>query len=433
MATLFKQPATDADLRFAMRCLWTLDPNRHLFEGDFRDFARERTVRILSPDSISRDIPESAIDEIEDLLKSCPCSPATRYCWEEISQRMRQNLHKVHVMELWNPEYALWEFIRNSFGYGSGRYWGAGAFPAEFNKARGLFYSEILESVASSFKQHLDPHTVQGALILWMLWCLAILWPAQAGRPFQDYLTPYSLSRQLLEDIEECGASRPLETLSLITKGVDPILADKTLHRRFNWCSLAHALARSGRVELFGLLKSMPIDEKDHQGETPLLTALYWRRWQAARWFLNAGANPGSKSLIGEPALVGALRMGAPSSLFLRFLQKGANPSQVDTMGNSALHAAAAMGCPLAVRAMSAVPVESRNKLGHTPLYSAVFAMVAGKGSRIAVIKTLVASGADPDPTSKKGVRVSDFLQRALKLGTSPQTIRRLRSALQIK
>ena len=429
---LFQQPQTADDLRFVMRCLWALDPDRHLFEGDFRDFARKQTARLLSPDSISRDVPKQALDDIDDLLKSCPCSPSTCCCWEEINQEMRQNLHKVHVMQLWSPTYELWEFVGHRFGYGSGRYWGAGTCPAELYKARAIPYREILESVASSFRQHLNPRTVQGALVLWMLWCLEILWPEQAGKPAPDYLTPYSLSRQFLEEIEERGASRPLEILTLIPK-VDLALADKTLHRRFHWCSLAHAVARSGRVELFGLLKSVPIDEKDYQGETPLLTALYWRRWQAVRWFLDAGANPGSKSLIGEPALVGSLRLGAPTSLFLRFLQKGANPGQVDAMGNTALHAAADMGRPDAVRALSAVPVESRNKLGHTPLYNAVFAMVAGKGSRIAVIKTLVAAGAAPDPISKKGVRVSEFLQRALELGTNPQIIHRLRSALQLK
>ena len=177
----------------------------------------------------------------------------------------------------------------------------------------------------------------------------------------------------------------------------------------------------------------MPIDEKDHQGETPLLVALYWRRWPAVRWFLEAGANPGSKSRIGVPALIGALELNAPQCMILLFLQKGANPGQVDSMGNTALHAAAAMGRPAAVRALLAVSVESRNKLGHTPLYSAVFAMVAGKGSRIAAIKTLIAAGANPDPISDKGVRVSDFLQRALELGTSPRNIRRIQSALQRK
>ena len=432
MDMLFKQPANDSDLRFVMRCLWALDPNRHIFDGDFRDFMRERTVRLLAPDSIARDIPDSALDEIEDLLKSCSCSQATHRCWEEISQEMRQNLHNVHVMQLWSPEYSLWEFIRHSFGHGSGRYWGARELPAELKKARTLAYNEILESVASSLRQHLDPGTVEGALILWALWCLDILWPEQAGRPVPDYRTPNSLSHQLVEEIEERGTARPLKILTLIPK-VDPVLADKTLRQRFHWSTLAHVLARSGRGELFGLLKSMPIDEKDHQGETPLLTALYWRRWQAARWFLAAGANPTAKSLIGEPALNGALRLDAPQSLVIRFLKTGVDPAQADAMGNTALHAAAAMGRPDAVRALSAVPVESRNKLGHTPLYSAVFAMVAGKGSRIAVIKTLVAAGADPDPISKKGVRVSEFLQRALKLGANPLNIRRLRSALQLK
>ena len=433
MDMLFKQPANDSDLRFVMRCLWALDPNRHIFDGDFRDFVREQTVKLLAPDSISRDIPESALDEIEDLLKSCSCSPATRRCWEEISQGMRQNLHKVHVMELWSPEYALWEFIRHSFGYGSGRYWGAGACPAELYIARGLPYREVLESVASSFSQHLDPATVEGALTLWMLWCLESLWPEQAGRPSPDYLTPYSLSRQLVEEIENLGASRPQEIRLLVSNGADPVLADRTLRRRFLWCSLAHALARYGQIEVFGLLEFLPIDEMDHQGETPLLAAIYWRKWAAARWFLDAGANPAAKSLIGEPALNGALRLDAPQSLVIRLLQKGANPVRVDAMGNTALHAAAAMGRPAAVRALSVVPMESRNNLGHTPLYSAVFAMVAGKGSRIAAIKTLVAAGAGPDPISKNGVSVSEFLQRARKLGTTPRTIRRLRSALQLK
>jgi len=430
--TLFQQPQTDSDLRFVMRCLWALDPDRHLFEGDFRDFARDRIWRMLAAYGASRDIPESALEEIEDLLKSCRCSPATRHCWEKIARVMRRNLGSVHVMRCWSREYELWEFVRHSFGYGSGSYWNARDFPKELEKTRHLAYNEILESVASTFRHHLDPGSVEGALILWTLCCLEILWPEQAGRSNPDYRTPNSISRQLLEEIEERGASRPVEILPLITKA-DPALADKTLHRRFEWCSLAHVLARSGRAELFGLLKSMPIDEKDHDGETPLLAALYWRRWQAARWFLDAGANPGSKSLIGEPALVVSLGMGAPPSLFFRFLQKGANPGQVDAMGNTALHAAAAMGRPAAVRALSAVPMESRNKLGHTPLYSAVFAMVAGKGSRIAAIKTLVAAGADPDPISKKGVRVSGFLQRALKLGTNPEAIRRLRSSLQLK
>ena len=168
-------------------------------------------------------------------------------------------------------------------------------------------------------------------------------------------------------------------------------------------------------------------------GETPLLSAIYWRKWAAAQWFLDAGANPAAKSLIGEPALNGILGLGAPQSLVIRFLQKGANPGQVDAMGNTALHAAAAMGRPAAVRALCAVPVESRNKLGHTPLYSAVFAMVAGKGGRIAAIKALVAAGADPDTTSNKGVRVSEFLRRALELGANHRNIRLLRSALQLK
>lgn len=189
MDTLFKQPATGTDLRFVVRCLWALDPNRHLFNGDFRDFARERVARILAPDSISRDIPEEALDDLEDVLESCPSSPATRRCWEGIGREMRQNLGSVHVMALQSPDYELWKFIRHGFGYGSGKYWSARAFPAELKKARGIAYNETLEALASSLRQHLDPGTVEGALILWALWCLELLWP-EGSLPITAHRTP---------------------------------------------------------------------------------------------------------------------------------------------------------------------------------------------------------------------------------------------------
>ena len=181
MDTLFKQPSTDSDLRFVMRCLWSLDPDYHLFEGDFRDFARERISRMLAPLWASRDIPELVLDEIEHLLKSHPCSTATRQCWEGIERGMRRNLDSVHVMSFGSREYELWQFIRQSFGYGSGSYWSARDLTKELEETRRLAYNEILESVASTFRHHLDPGSVEGALILWALWCLEILL-AGAGR-----------------------------------------------------------------------------------------------------------------------------------------------------------------------------------------------------------------------------------------------------------
>lgn len=429
MNTYYQQPATADDLRFVLRCLWALDPNRHLFEGDFRDFVREKITGMTSLYGGSRDIPESALDELEQSWESWICSRSTHQCWKGIVRGMRQNLHKIHVMKLWDRTYGLWRFVRHRFGYDSGRYWAAEAFPAELSGARDLAYNDNIELLASKFRRALNPDSLECALILWMLWCLDILWPEQARRSDPDYRTPYSRTRKFLEEIEGHGAVPPPKIPTPIAD-VDPTLVDRFLHRRLLWCSLAHALARSGRVELFGLLDSMPIDERNHDGEPPLLVAIYWRKWKAARWFLNAGANPARKSIFGEPALAVCLGLGAPMSLVFLFLKKGANPSQTDSMGNTALHAAAAAGLPAAIRAMSDVPVESRNKLGHTPLYSAVFAMVAGKGSRLAAIKALLAAGAEPDPTSKRGVRVSDFLARALELGANPRTIRQIRSIL---
>jgi len=424
----FIPPKTSSDLRLVLRCLWALDPNRHLFEGDFRDFAHELIAKIFSAFPPLGVVPEEALDEIKNELSSGTCSPTTRRCWEGITGAMRRDLEKIHIFALWSPEFELWRFIRHSFRYGSGRYWNAKELPQEFKRNSNLADSEFLKAVVSTLRQHLDPNSVECALILWILWCLETLWPEQAGNPALDYRPPRSLSRQLLDEIE--GPVPRTGIPALIAAGADPAIAEQILRRKFDRESLAHAIAKSGRTEALRLLRFLPIDDKNHDGETPLLVALWRKRWKAARWFLDTGANPGIKSSVGEPALTAALKNGAPHSLVLRFLEKGADPRALDAMGDTALHAAAAAGRTASIGALSAVQVECGNKLGHTPLYSAVFAMVAGKGNRIATIKTLQAAGANPDPVSKKGVRVSDFLKRALALGGEPGTIRKIQSTL---
>jgi hypothetical protein len=72
MNTLFKRPASSADIQFVARCLWALDPNRHLFEGDFRDHARALLKRMLCCWR-DRDVPEMCADEIVQIADTFPC------------------------------------------------------------------------------------------------------------------------------------------------------------------------------------------------------------------------------------------------------------------------------------------------------------------------------------------------------------------------
>lgn len=220
--TLFLTPASDGDLPFVMRCLWALDPDRDVFAGDFRDYARAVVEKMLPTLGSLPGIPSICVDEIARLARETPCCTPTRRCWQQIAERMRGRLETVRIMRLAPDDItALRDFVRGSFQHLGGKYYdNEENLPRELLAARGRGLNGALEAIAGELRRHLDPDTVAGAILLWTLWCLETRWPEckAAGH----YRTPFSLGWQLAreqggprDDPDRWGAER------LVSMGAD--------------------------------------------------------------------------------------------------------------------------------------------------------------------------------------------------------------------
>ena len=125
----------------------------------------------------------------------------------------------------------------------------------------------------------------------------------------------------------------------------------------------------------------------------------------------------------------------APYSLIERALALGADPNAQGHCRRTALHAAAFTGDLQVVRKLIAngVDLEALDTWGHTPLYRAVFAMLAGEGDRMPVIEALVSSGANPNPSGTQGPTLKDFLLLGRELGAPDDIVSTLLHTLSLQ
>ena len=425
---LFRQP-DDADsandAKFAMRCLWALDPNRHLFTGDFRDYARIIFERRLTSWDDHRELPKSCAEEIADLAKTFPCSDPTRRCWRMISIRMRRHAHNICVMRFGNrDEDKLAEFVSGAFDYYSGPYCVIREnIPEPLAAAAQLGFNATLEAVASDHRPLLDPRSFRGAILLWTLWCLETKWPdwKKAGH----LRTTFSLSWQLAREVDDTD-KEPKEwgIARLISLGSDLQLADELIRSTPYSSTIPHCFVQHATVEQFDLLVGIPLDEPAKWGLRPIHEALRNKKWRIAEWLLDHGANPNSQPDIYDPAIVLWAEENGPNFVLKKLLKFGADISLCGRCRRTALHTTAYAGNLRCCRALMArgANIEALDTWGHTPVYRAVFAMVAGEGSRLPVIKALLAAGANRNPSDSQGLGVQQFLQRACEFGL-PRTV----------
>ncbi len=437
MDKLFKQPANDTDVRFVMRCLWALDPDRHLFAGDFRDYARLVFERWLSYRGQSWDIPSECVDEIGQLALEFPCSDSTRRCWQKIAEHMKAHLHTVRFMQLAQDDRGLLEeFVRRSSPGRGGKYCVIEEdLPRELLMARRLGFNATLEAVAGGLRSRLDPKTLTGAILLWTLWCLATKWPE--GKAAGHYRTPFSLSWQLAREVEgPCGDRDAWGISRLVSQGANLRTADALMRSRKGGRPLAHGFARHATVKQLALLRKagLPLDDPDEVARRPLQEAIMFKKWHNAVW-LSKGADPNSRPEYLDPAIVLSGDKRVPPRLLLSLLDRGADPDARGKCRRTALHAAAFSGnLPAALALIGrGAELEPVDTWGHTPLYRAAFAMVAGEGNRLPVIDALVSAGANPDPSGPGDLTLKAFLLRSRELGAPAERIETILRALHLQ
>ena len=431
---LFQQPATEGDLTFVMRCLWALDPNRHLFLGDFRDYARTVFDQRLVVRGFG--VESSCVDEIAKLAKEFPCSDRTRQCWQQIAGQMKKHLELIHVYEIAQGDTKeLKEFVERACHYGSGHYFTTSTdLPGELLSAGRLGFNATLEAVAWGLREHLSPESVNGAILLWTIWCLETQWPE--GKTAGHFRTGFSLSWQLAKEMQGPPGDPDRGVISrLLSLGADLRVADSII--RSGGSSLAHGFASLATVtQLEFLLKAgLALDDPDPIDVRPLHNAIRDKNWRNAAWLLDHGADPNSRHLSINPIIVMCAERKAPYSLIERALALGADPNAQGHCRRTALHAAAFTGDLQVVRKLIAngVDLEALDTWGHTPLYRAVFAMLAGEGDRMPVIEALVSSGANPNPSGTQGPTLKDFLLLGRELGAPDDIVSTLLHTLSLQ
>ena len=419
-----------------LRCLWALDPERHLFLGDFRDYARQIFDVLLTAGSLDLNIPESCVDEIAKLVEELPASDSTRLCWQRIAAGLRCCVQTVRIMYVCPDDKGdLEDFVRGTSDsdLGGGYCLINEKLPAELLKSRRQGFNGTLEAIAFGCREHLDPSSLTGAILLWAIWCLETKWPE--GRLAGHFRTTFSLSWQLEREIASPGNSPGCWGISrLLLKGANLRLADSISRGKRRRASLAHGFAVHASARELSRLhtEGLALDDPDEYGMRPIHCALLAGKRRAAAWLLAHGVDPNSSPRYLDPPLLICVEKKGPYAMFASMVACGADPHVCGQSGRTALHLAAYAGRLRVVNDLigRAAELEVLDSWDHTPLFRAVFAMVAGGGSRMPVIKALVAAGANPCPSNAAGISLKEFLKRAEASGASTRAIKKILKAI---
>ena len=146
-----------------------------------------------------------------------------------------------------------------------------------------------------------------------------------------------------------------------------------------------------------------PVDERNGQGQTALLVAVWNDDVDAARLLIAAGADINARDAIDDSPFLVAGAEGRIEILRM-ILARGADLQSTNRYGGTALIPAAEKGHPEAVEMLitAGVDVNHVNRLGWTALLEAVI-LTDGGPTHQHIVRLLLDGGADPDIPDKGG------------------------------
>jgi hypothetical protein len=146
------------------------------------------------------------------------------------------------------------------------------------------------------------------------------------------------------------------------------------------------------------------INARDHRGRTALMAATHRDRVAAARLLIREGADVNAKDFIQDTPFLYAAAEGRLEILKMT-LAAGADLRDTNRYRGTALIPAAHHGHVEVVRALLATPInrDHVNNLGWTALLEAVI-LGDGGPAHTAIVRLLVAAGADVNITDRDGV-----------------------------
>ncbi|ETS82540.1 hypothetical protein PFICI_04416 [Pestalotiopsis fici W106-1] len=195
----------------------------------------------------------------------------------------------------------------------------------------------------------------------------------------------------------------------LLDSGFDPRAVG------FDGSTAIHIAAFQGNTELMNILleHGLDVDVRSHDGSTALMRAAMAGHLAAVRKLIQAKADVNAADGDGRTAMMWAMSRVCHVGVLNHLLGRGADLHiQLLTDGDTLLHDAARMGNLKGVRFLldNQLNIESRNKLGKTPLMRAISA------NQVEVVKLLLDRGSDVNARGEL-VKVSDFT-----VSTSPLT-----------
>ena len=100
---------------------------------------------------------------------------------------------------------------------------------------------------------------------------------------------------------------------------------------------VAHEAARGGKLDLLEQLVAhgVPLDIRDRDGDTPLLTAIHHGVARVPSYLLSVGADPDARNHAGSTPLIGAAKRGR-APLVRQLLDAGADPTAALPDGTTA-------------------------------------------------------------------------------------------------
>lgn len=174
---------------------------------------------------------------------------------------------------------------------------------------------------------------------------------------------------------------------------------------------------KSGNIQAVQALihSNIDLEQRNSQGETALMNAIYSKQWDIAKLLMQAGADVNAQDNMQNSPFLYA---GAEGYLEIVKLSLNYQPdfNVYNRYGGTALIPAAEKGHVETVRLLANVPnypINHVNKLGWTALVEAVV-LSDGSAPYVEIIKILLEAGADKTIPDKNGVSA---LQHAEKKG----------------
>jgi ankyrin repeat protein len=187
---------------------------------------------------------------------------------------------------------------------------------------------------------------------------------------------------------------KPEVTKYLLSKGADPNAADREGR------TALLAAVEDGYLEIVPLLLEAKADPNraNQDGRTPLMSAVQFRQVAAIPLLAAAGADLDAPTVLGPPLLM-AISDG-DVELIRAVLDGGADANVRSTYGTPALIAAIEGGASPEIVALllaHEADVKARDQVEATALHAAV------RARDTAVVRQLIASGADPNAAQNNG------------------------------